>query len=112
MANFHDNELWIYAGKILKCLSKTKNMGLRFYKNDNINNRGYVDGGWDHDLSGYEISWSCNKQKCNALAKTEAEYVAVAEANEEAVSLGKLLIIEQNQSNFAQCCDLFTQWYD
>lgn len=84
---------------------------------------GYSDADWAQDVedkkssSGYlfsfngaTISWACKKQTCVALSSTEAEYVALAEACQEAVWLRNILedfgekqeqpttIFEDNQS--------------
>lgn len=61
-------------------------------------------------FNGATISWACKKQTCVALSSTEAEYVALAEACQEAVWLRNILedfgekqeqpttIFEDNQS--------------
>jgi hypothetical protein len=96
-------EQWIYAKRVLRYLKKTKDVGLRYCKNENVNIQGFVDSDWCNDIndrksytgfcytmSGSVISWSCSKQKCIALSSTEAEYVAISEACKEAVYLRNL----------------------
>lgn len=98
--NCHNNEQWLYAKRILKYLKRTKNLGLKYCKNGNINIEGYCDADWANDitdrksysgfcfvLSGAVISWGCKKQRTVALSSTEAEYMAITEACREAVYL-------------------------
>lgn len=65
---------------------------------------GYADASWAQDEihrisnSGYifqfnnsTISWACRKQSCVVLSSTEAEYVALAEACQEATWIKRLI---------------------
>ena len=49
-------------------------------KTDRKSNSGYL-----FQYHGAPISWSCRKQTCVALSTTEAEYIALAEASQEAI---------------------------
>lgn len=101
--NCNTEEHWAYAKRILRYLKKTKDLGLKYSKSNNVNIEGYVDADWSNDvndrrsysgfcyiLSGSVISWSCSKQKCIALSSTEAEYVSISEACKEAAYLRNL----------------------
>lgn len=65
---------------------------------------GYADANWAQNkrdrksnsgfifmLNGGTISWACRKQTCVALSTTEAEYIALAEACQEGIWIGRLL---------------------
>ncbi|XP_076638812.1 uncharacterized protein LOC143350676 [Colletes latitarsis] len=73
-------------------------------RNDRKSNSGYL-----YQFAGASISWACRKQPCVSLSSTEAEYIALAEATQEAVWIQRLLedfgkgtqdtiIYEDNQS--------------
>lgn len=117
---------WTEAKRIIRYLKGTKDLKLILgSKKEEEKNIlvGYSDADWAQDVedrksnSGYlfkfnggTISWACRKQSCVALSSTEAEYVALAEACQEAVWLQNLLkdfneeqvqptvIFEDNQS--------------
>ncbi len=99
------------------------NLGLLYSPTGSPDFVGYCDADWAGDVqdrkstSGYlfmqggaAITWRSCKQSCVSLSTTEAEYVALAEAAQEAVWLQKLnsdflgrnvsntLIYEDNQS--------------
>lgn len=90
---------------------------------------GYADANWAQNkrdrksnsgfifiLNGGTISWACRKQTCVALSTTEAEYIALAEACQEGIWIGRLLeelrmmsttplkIYEDNQSCLKLLC--------
>lgn len=94
------------AKRILRYLKGTKDLKLKLGKFKGNNNflLGFSDADWAQDgsdrksNSGYIfkfndgcISWACRKQPCVALSSTEAEYVALCEACQEAVWLRNLL---------------------
>lgn len=109
---------------VARYLKGTKNyeltLGGKISEDDLI---GYADADWAENQqdrksnSGYLfkvydalISWGCRKQTSVALSSTEAEYIALAEASQEAVCIRRLLaafegkmkgtstIFEDNQS--------------
>lgn len=97
---------WIEAKRTLRYLKGTINYKLKLGNLNEQNDEllGYADADWAQDItdrkshSGYvfklhggTISWACRKQACVSLSSTEAEYVALAEASQEAVWLKNLL---------------------
>ena len=95
---------WSGIKRILRYIKGTTNYGLHF-SSDGINNlSGYSDADWAGDTdtrrstSGYTfhignalISWSSKKQATVAKSSTEAEYVALSIATQEAIWLRRLL---------------------
>ena len=81
-------------------------------RTDRKSNSGYL-----FQYYGASISWSCRKQACVALSSTEAEYIALAEASQEAIwirrliedfeqkKLEKTIIYEDNQSCLKLICN-------
>lgn len=119
---------WIGVKRILRYLKGTLSYGLVFShsQSDDFSLHGYSDADWAGDIdtrkstSGYifrlgpsTISWRSNKQSIVALSTTEAEYVALCQAVQEAVWLRNLLsslyfmqngptvIFEDNQSTIS-----------
>ncbi|CAH2083339.1 unnamed protein product [Euphydryas editha] len=101
--NCHNSEHWYYAKRVLRYLKGSKNVGLKYCKDGNVDIQGYVDSDWGSNsvdrksysgfcfmLSGSVISWGCRKQKTVALSSTEAEYMALTEGCREAVYLKNL----------------------
>jgi len=98
---------WLEAKRIVRYLKGTKDLNLRLGSTKKEEKNilvGYSDANWAQDVedrksnSGYlfkfnggTISWVCRKQSCVALSSTEAEYIALAEACQEAVWLRNLL---------------------
>ncbi|TJX47833.1 Ty1/Copia family ribonuclease HI, partial [Soehngenia saccharolytica] len=93
-------EHWVAAKRIFRYLQGTKTHGICFKPGDKIDFRGYSDADWAGDIesrrstSGYAfmmnggcISWRSKKQRTVALSSTEAEYMALSEATQEAVWL-------------------------
>lgn len=117
---------WLEAKRVLRYLKNTKDLKLilgSVVSEEKDVLLGYSDADWAQDVedrksnSGYlfkfnggTVSWACRKQSCVALSSTEAEYIALAEACQEAVWLRNLLkdfgeeqiqptvIFEDNQS--------------
>jgi hypothetical protein len=96
---------WVEVKRVLRYLK-----GTQFYKlqlgNPKENNSliGYADADWAGDVvdrksntgyvfkyKGSVINWVSRKQQCVTLSSTEAEYVAVANACQEAIWLQNLL---------------------
>lgn len=117
-------EDWNGLKRVVKYLKGTANLKLTLGdKQSNEMICGYADANWAEDRfnrksnSGYifkvfggPVSWACRKQNCVALSSTEAEFIALSEACQEAVWIKRLLtemhldiklpinIFEDNQS--------------
>ena len=105
------SEHWVAAKRVLRYIKGTVNVGLVFRKSDKFDLVGYSDADWAGDVdsrkstSGYVfmlgnsvISWTSKKQPVVALSTTEAEYIALCLATQEAVWLRRLLAsVGQNQ---------------
>ncbi len=96
-------EHWMGVKRILRYLKGTLNFGLK-YSARNPELVGYSDSDWAGDIdtrrstSGYvfqignsTISWSSRKQATVAKSSTEAEYVALSMAAQEAIWLNRLM---------------------
>ena len=96
-------EHWVGVKRILRYLKGTINHGLCFQSNNDTLS-GFCDADWGGDLdtrrstSGYlfmiggaTVSWSSKKQATVAKSTTEAEYVALSFAAQEAIWLRRLL---------------------
>ena len=94
----------IGAKRILRYIKGTIQLGLKFEAVDDFRLVGYSDADWGGDiidrrsLSGYifrlggaSLSWRSKKQPVVALSSTEAEYIALCAAVQEAVWLRSLL---------------------
>lgn len=99
-------EDWNQLKRVVKYLKSTSNLKLKL--SNTANNQdgliGYADANWAEDRntrksnSGYAffyngglINWSCRKQTCVSLSSTEAEFVALSDACQEAIWLQRLL---------------------
>ena len=114
---------WTAMKRILRYLKGTCNYGLLYRKDAPAELIGYSDADWAGDvgdrkstsgyiylLGGAAISWKSSKQSCVALSTTEAEYIALSSASQEAIWLQQLMsdllnkrvqettILEDNQS--------------
>ena len=114
------------AKRILRYLKGTANLAIKYEKSDSGELIGYSDADWAGDpedrhsttgnlflMTGGPVSWISKKQAIVALSTSEAEYVAVSTATQEAVWLRRLLadlqaplegptvIMEDNQSTIA-----------
>ncbi|KAG3230861.1 hypothetical protein PI124_g24042 [Phytophthora idaei] len=91
---------WQALKRVLRYLQATPTHGLEFSREDSCGVCGYSDADWAGDIesrrstSGYAfmmnggcISWGSKKQRTVALSSTEAEYMALSEATQEAVWL-------------------------
>lgn len=89
--------------RILRYLKGTINLALK-YKNESSPLIGYSDADWAGDLddrhsttgnlfllAGGAVSWKSKKQAVVALSTSEAEYVALSSATQEAIWLGRML---------------------
>ena len=90
--------------RIFRYLKGTINLGLKYERSDDSSLIGFSDADWAGDMdnrhsttgnlfvmSGGAISWLSRKQTVVALSTTEAEYVALSTATQEAVWLRRLL---------------------
>ena len=98
-------EHWIGVKRVMRYLKGTLMYGLKFYAHEEEPELfGYSDADWAGDVdtqrstSGYvfqigssTISWSSKKQATVAKSSTEAEYVALSSATQEAVWLHSLM---------------------
>ena len=116
-------EHWTAVKRILQYLKGTSNLGLLYREDTSAEVIGYSEADWAGDVgdrkstSGYifllrgaAISWKSSKQTCVALSTTEAEYVALSAAAQEAMwlqlltsdllnkSIRETTILEDNQS--------------
>lgn len=95
---------WSGVKRVLRYIKGTQKSGLIFSINDTNELLGYSDADWAGDTdtrrstSGYTfhlgqalISWSSRKQATVAKSSTEAEYVALSCATQEAIWLRRLL---------------------
>ena len=89
----------------MRYLKGTANYGIKYQKSDSGNLIGYSDADWAGDcddrhsttgnlflMAGGPVSWLSKKQAIVALSTSEAEYVAVSTATQEAVWLRRLLL--------------------
>lgn len=94
---------WTAAKRVLRYLKGTKDLGIMFTK-DSRPLRGFADADWANCpvdrrsytgyafvLNGSPISWNSRKQRTVVLSSTEAEYMAMSEANKEAIYLRQFL---------------------
>lgn len=101
-----NEEDWNQLKRVVKYLKSTVNLRLKL-SNIMSNSKqliGYADANWAEDkesrksnsgfvffFNGGTISWACRKQSCVALSSTEAEFISLSEACQEAQWLRKLL---------------------
>ncbi|KAG7300019.1 hypothetical protein JYU34_017061 [Plutella xylostella] len=113
-------EHWIALKRVLRYLKGTSNMKLTYKKNEE-NIVGYCDADWASNIEdrrsctghvflfqGAAISWASKRQLTVALSSTEAEYMSLTSAVQEALWLGQLhreLWSEQTDQPFIMYCD-------
>ncbi|KAK3697978.1 hypothetical protein QZH41_003963 [Actinostola sp. cb2023] len=99
------NDHWMGIKRVLRYIKGTMNYGLKFSAQEqNPQLIGYSDADWAGDIdtrkstSGYvfqfgngTVSWSSRKQSTVAKSSTEAEYVALSSATQEAIWLRRLM---------------------
>ena len=104
---------WSTAKRVLRYLKGTQDVGLKYSKVDEFKLIGYSNSDFDGDketkvstfgytmsLGSAAVSWRSRKQSVSVDSKTEAEYVAAAEATKEIVWLGKILEdLQEKQEN-------------
>lgn len=100
----YDDQHWNAVKKIMRYLSRTKNLGIMYSKRENLNLIGFSDSDYAADMdtrrstSGYifklangPITWMSKRQSCVSLSTTEAEYIAACLAVKESIWIRKLL---------------------
>ena len=99
------NDHWLGIKRLLRYIKGTLMYGLKFIAHENDDDLyGFADANWAGDVdtrrstSGYVfmvangvVSWSNKKQSTVAKSTTEAEYVALSQATQEAIWLRRLL---------------------
>jgi hypothetical protein len=103
---------WMAAKRILRYVRKDTGLGPTYSKDSSKEVTGYADSDWGGDLearrstSGYvftlggaAISWSSKRQQTVALSSTEAEYMALCSATQEAIYLKALLKDLKHEQN-------------
>ncbi|XP_031776864.1 secreted RxLR effector protein 161-like [Nasonia vitripennis] len=101
----YDTSHWEAVKRILRYLQKTKDLCLQYSQDKNSNLIGYCDAshGCDgHDarsVSGYifimqggAVSWNSRRQQTVALSSTEAEYLSLTAAAQEAIWLKNITV--------------------
>ena len=106
MAN-PDLEHWSEVKRVLRYIKGTLDQGLKFESSNDydMNLHGYADADWTGDattrkstsgymfsLSGATVPWKSKRQTVIALSSTEAEYIALCLAAQEAIWLKSLLL--------------------
>ena len=93
------NDHWLGIKRLLRYIKGTLMYGLKFIAHQNDDDLyGFADANWAGDVdtrrstSGYVfmvangvVSWSSKKQSTVAKSTTEAEYVALSQATQEAI---------------------------
>ena len=98
------NEHWCAVKRVLRYVKATSDLGLKFESTESFALAGFSDSDWAgcaesrKSTSGFvfqlgkcTVSWSSKKQPIVALSSTEAEYIALCRAAQEAVWLRNLL---------------------
>lgn len=117
--NCYGKPHWTAVKRILRYLKGTSDTKLEFSKTKNNTVVGYCDADWANDgddrrsVTGYifksgggAISWNTKRQPTVALSSTEAEYMAVSSATQEALWLKGLeaeLIPSSPKSTIIHC---------
>lgn len=111
---------WLAVKRILRYLKGTINAKLTYTRNGNCELIGYCDADWAGDVSdrrsttGYvfvmndaAISWNSRKQPTVALSSTEAEYMSLTAAIQEAKWLKNLRdeLLNDSTKILTICCD-------
>lgn len=89
---------WMAVKRIMRYLRGTTDTKLTYHRGEHFNLNGYCDADWASDITdrrsvtgyvfvqqGGAISWSSKKQQTVALSTTEAEYMAMSAATQEAI---------------------------
>jgi len=101
-------EHWIAVKRIMRYLSRTREVGITYYPNPSFIIEGWSDSDWAGDLdtrrstSGFvftiagtvaqsPVAWKSQLKKTVALSSTEAELIALTNTTKEAIWFRKLL---------------------
>ena len=100
----YDSTHWIAVKRILRYLKTTSNYSLVFTGNERSKLTCYADASWADDLdtrrsttgylfklNGNLVSWKSQRQTTVALSSTEAEYMSLAAATQEAIWLKRFV---------------------
>ena len=110
---------WQALKRVLRYLKSTETHGLQFSSCGSAKLLGYSDADWAGDIesrrstSGYVftlnngcVSWRSKKQRSVALSSTEAEYMALSEATQEAVWL-KVFLCELGEMTIDESVKIY-----
>lgn len=117
--NKHGKAHWTAVKRIFRYIQGSIDMKLCFFNSDEMT--GYTDADWASDvdkrrsctgfvftMSGGAISWNSKRQDTVALSSTEAEYMALSSATQEAIWLkefGKELDSTLEKQTIVIACD-------
>lgn len=103
-----NKEDWLELKRVLRYLGGTSKLKLALARKNMRGHAdlfGYADANWAENrqdrksnsgfvfmLNGGVVGWMCRKQGCVALSSTEAEFVALSEACQEAIWMRKVLV--------------------
>ena len=101
----YDTSHWAAVKRIMKYLQGTKTYSLKYSRDSSTSLVEYCDASWAADykdgksntgyiflLQGGPISWNSHKQATVSLSSSEAEYMALSSATQEAIWLRGFLI--------------------
>jgi ribonuclease HI len=101
----YSNEHWIATKRIVKYLKTTSDYALKYDGRVKSGLVGYADANWASDpdtrksttgyvflLNGGAVSWKSKRQSTVATSSTEAEYMSLYSAVQEAIWLKRLLV--------------------
>ena len=95
---------WNAVKRLLRYINGTRNVGLKYFPEDNIRLVGFADSDWAgftdsrkstegyvFSLCGGAVSWKSKKETVVALSTCEAEYISICSATKEAVWLSRIV---------------------
>uniref|UniRef100_A0AAV1UAD0 Uncharacterized protein n=1 Tax=Peronospora matthiolae TaxID=2874970 RepID=A0AAV1UAD0_9STRA len=108
---------WQALKRVFRYVNGTRTHGIEFQASEDDSLQGYSDADWDGDIesrrstSGFimnnsRIGWRRKKQRTVALSSTEAEYMALSEATQEAVWL-RVFLCELGEMTSNQAVKIF-----
>jgi ribonuclease HI len=117
--SYHAEVHWVAVKRILRYLSGTRKLKLRFSKDDQ-QLIGFTDADWGSDpdkrrsctgfvfkMANAAISWCSKRQQTVALSSTEAEYMALSSAVSEAIWLKQFYyeLVSESKKAIKIYCD-------